>query len=95
MTDLAKDQNRAHIEKGARFNQMTPCDGSGSASPMPANDLPPGILNPNSMPMTKDAHAGGRHSALQNLGTRPAEKSRAAYAEEIRRRIHGRDTKYR
>jgi hypothetical protein len=88
------NENRGRLADS--LNRPTPCQADGGvASAMPANDLPPGILNSNSIPMTKDAHAAGRHSALQNLSLKPGEKSRASYTSEIHRRIHGRDVKYR
>jgi hypothetical protein len=53
---------------------------------VPGNEMPPGILNSNSTPMMKDAHAAGRHS-YDNVTVKPAEKSRAAESAETRRRL--------
>jgi hypothetical protein len=102
------EENRARFKNDSR-NVPSPRSASGPvAEPavfgapavhdwnsVPANEMGPGILNSNSVPMTKDSHAGGRHSGLQNLSVKPGEKSRAAYTDEIHRRIHGRDVKYR
>jgi hypothetical protein len=86
--DLLHNQNRARIEKAGVRNRMTPANAT--AAPRNVADgagkeMPPGILGPNGM--MKDAHAGGRHSGLQNLSVKPGEKSREKYAEEIRRRL--------
>jgi hypothetical protein len=99
---LAGNENRAHIHKGGRYQEMTPRSADGPiadgridpANSVPGNEMPPGILNPNSMPMMKDAHANARHSN-ENRTAMPGEKSRTAYADENRRRIYGRDVKYR
>jgi hypothetical protein len=89
----AGNENRAHIHKAGRYQMMTPCDGTGAAGAVSPGELPPGILNSNSMPMTLDAHQNARHSN-ENRSVAPAEKNRSKYTEEIHHRIHGRDTKY-
>jgi hypothetical protein len=62
MTDLAKDQNRAHLEKGSVVNRMTPmnADGgvAGSVRGAGPNDLPPSIRG--DAPMMVGPHDGGR-----------------------------------
>jgi hypothetical protein len=92
----AGSQNSAHIGKAGRYNEMMPMPAAGgpigATSP---NDLPQGILNGNSVPMTLDSHAGGRHAGTQNLAVKPGEKSRAARTTEIHKRIHGRSTEYK
>jgi hypothetical protein len=102
-SEFLNNENRARLRDS--INKPTPRSADGSiaggsaidpANSLHGNDLPPGILNPNSTPMTKDSHSGGRHRD-ENATVRAGEKSREKYAEEIRRRIHGpaRDVKYR
>jgi hypothetical protein len=87
---LAGNENRSHIHKGGRYQEMQPCDGSGSAVARPANDLPMPLRG--DLPLDADPHSRGRSN---NLSQKPFEKSGAHYAEENRRRIFGRDVKYR
>jgi hypothetical protein len=62
---------------------------------VPGVEMGPGILNSNSTPWTKDSHQNQKHS--NNLAHPAPEKSREAYADEVRRRLHdpARSTKYR
>jgi len=88
MDDLAKNQNRAHISPGARYNEMRPMnadDGvAGSVRGAGPNDLPPSIRP--DQPLCVDPHARGRNS-FDNLSVKPGEKSRAAESTETRRRL--------
>jgi hypothetical protein len=53
-------------------------------------EMGPGILG---APLNPDPHRHGRHS--NNLSVKPGEKPGSHYADENRRRIYGRDVKYR
>jgi hypothetical protein len=88
---LRGNENRARIETAGVYNRMTPCDGSGSAVAHPANDLPMPIRG--DAPENPDPHSHGRLS--NNLSKKPFERPGSHYTEEIRRRVHGRDVKYR
>jgi hypothetical protein len=100
----AGNENRAHVGKAGRYQMMTPRSADGSvaggaqidpANSVKGNEMPPGILRGDSVPMTTDSHAGGRHTGLQNLAVKPGEVSRSARAEETRRRIYSRGPGYR
>lgn len=91
--DLTKNENRAHIVKGARYNPMTPMTADGGPVVSPG-EMPSGILNGNSVPMTLDPHARARHSN-ENLTVKPGEVSRTARTTEVRRRLEDRTPKYK
>jgi hypothetical protein len=76
------NENRA--KHSANINTPTPC--SSVSRPASPGELPNGILNGNSVPMTLDSHSGGRHSA-DNRTVAPGSKPRSAYTTEIRRRL--------
>jgi hypothetical protein len=89
------EENRARFRNDS-VNTPTPMTSDGGvASPNPPNDMPLGILNGNSVPMTLDPHSGGRNSALQNLEQKPGEVSRSARTAEIKRRLTSGDVKYK
>jgi hypothetical protein len=95
----AGNENRAHIGKAGRYQQMTPRSadgpiGGGMHDPtnsVPAPDIPRDRGICSSTPMNKDPHIGGRHSN-ENRTMAPGEKNRSA---EPGRRIYGRDTSYK
>jgi hypothetical protein len=87
---MSGNENKAHIGKGGIENFMTPCDGSGSAGPVSPGEMGPGILG---APVNSDPHRHGRNS--NNLSQKPPERPGSHYTDEIHRRLHGRDVKYR
>jgi hypothetical protein len=91
MTHCAEMKTERASRPRACNNRMTPCDGSGSAVARPANDLPMPIRG--DAPENPDPHSHGRLS--NNLSKKPFERPGSHYTEEIRRRVHGRDVKYR
>jgi hypothetical protein len=99
----AGNENRAHVGKAGRYQQMTPRSADGPIAggsrfdpynAVPAPDMPPGILNGNSVPMTTDSHRAGRHST-DNLPNRAPERPRTQRTEETRRRIYERGPGYK
>jgi hypothetical protein len=89
----AGQENKAHVGKAGRYQQMTPCDGTGSAVARPANDLPAGGIC-SSTPMTLDPHAGARRSN-DNVRVKEGEVSRSARTTEIHRRLEDRTPRYK
>jgi hypothetical protein len=95
----AGEENRAHIHKAGRYQQMTPRSADGSVAGgaiidpncVPGREQPPGILG---APINPDPHSHGRHSH-ESTAVKPPERPGAHYAEENRRRIYGRGVKYR
>jgi hypothetical protein len=91
----AGQENRAHVHKAGRYQQMTPMPADGGVARAPApNDIPleRGICSSN--PMTLDPHSAGRHST-DNLPNRAPERPRTQRTEETRRRIYSRNTDYK
>jgi hypothetical protein len=84
----AGNENRAHVGKAGRYQQMTPMnagDGvAGSVRGAGPNDLPMPLRG--DAPMMLDPHKNFRNSAF-NLSVKPGEKSRSSYAAEDRRRL--------
>jgi hypothetical protein len=91
MDDLKGNENRARIEKAGVHNRMSPANAvpptAADASGVVGRPMGPGILNSNSVPMMKDAHAQGRRS-FDNMVNKPPEKPRSHYAAEDRRRLN-------
>jgi hypothetical protein len=79
---MSGNENRAHIGKSGIENFMTPTTAQ-SRGPSP-NDLPPPLRG--DAPMTLDPHAGGR-GHFDNATTKPGEKSRSSYTDELRRTV--------
>jgi hypothetical protein len=88
---LAGNENRAHVHKGGRYQEMTPMTADGGVSGTNrSGDMPPGILG---APLNSDPHAHQRRS--NNLSKAPFERPGSHYATENRRRIHGRGVDYK
>jgi hypothetical protein len=86
----AGNENRAHIHKAGRYQQMMPMPADGGPiGPTSPNDLPPPIRG--DAPITTHPHRNLRHSH-QNLTNKPADKNRSA---EPGRRIYSHDTAYK
>jgi hypothetical protein len=88
-SEFMNNENRTRLADS--INKPTPAtaDGGpiGATSP---GEMGPGILG---APLNPDPHRHGRHS--NNLSVKPGEKPGSHYADENRRRIFGRDVKYR
>jgi hypothetical protein len=94
---LRNNENHARF-KNDSVNRMSPRSADGSVAGgaiidpncVPGREQPPGILG---APINSDPHRHGRHS--NNISQKPPERPGSHYAEENRRRIFGRDVKYR
>jgi hypothetical protein len=88
---LAGNENRAHIHKASRYNQMTPMPASGGAAGSVRgagpNDLPPPIRG--DLPILTDPHQNQR-GHQQNLKNMPREISPARHQAETRARLYDR-----
>jgi hypothetical protein len=88
------NENRAHVGRAGIYNEPTPMTSTGGvAGPVSPGEMPGGLLNGNSVPMTLDPHSGQRRS--NNLANPAGEVSRSARTAETRRRIYSRNTDYK
>jgi hypothetical protein len=78
----AGNENRAHVGRAGRYQQMMPmpgdCGVACSVRGAGPNDLPPPLRG--DAPMTLDPHAAGRHS-FDNLAVKPGERPRTQRAK--------------
>jgi hypothetical protein len=88
--EFINNENRARLKDS--INKPTDC--SSVSRPASPGEMPPGILNGNSVPMTLDSHSGGRHSH-ENMERPAGEKSRTARTAETRRRLESRTPTYK
>jgi hypothetical protein len=91
--EFTGNENRARLYDSRNTPTPRTADGSPVGTTGPG-EMPPGILNGNSVPMVLDSHSQGRHSH-ENMERKPGEVSRSARTSEVRHRIYGRDAKYK
>jgi hypothetical protein len=100
-SEFINNENRARLRDS--INKPTPRSADGPiaggaridpSNSVPGNEMPPGILSPNSTPMMLDSHAGARRSN-DNIRVKEGEVSRSARMTEVRRRIYSRNPDYK